>query len=78
MQNLSRLTCVRAANGQEMPIRSVFAFALRYFKETAIRECANYSDTDVPPSEFEWVITVPAIWKGGAKQTMREAAYEAS
>ncbi|XP_065839275.1 heat shock 70 kDa protein 12A-like isoform X2 [Oscarella lobularis] len=75
--NLSRLTCVKAANGLEMPIRSVFAFALRHFKEAAIRECGFHSGTDVPPSEFEWVVTVPAIWKGGAKQTMREAAYEA-
>ena len=69
---------MKAANGLEMPIRSVFAFALRHFKEVAIRECGFHSGTDVPSSEFEWVVTVPAIWKGGAKQTMREAAYEAS
>ena len=60
-----------------MSIRSVFAFALRYFKDLAIRECRDKSKTDIPSSDFEWVITVPAIWEGGAKQTMREAAYEA-
>ena len=25
--------------------------------------------------DFEWVITVPAIWKARGKQMMREAAY---
>ena len=30
----------------------------------------NYHSTD-----FDWVITVPAIWKTRARRMMREAAY---
>ena len=26
-------------------------------------------------SDFDWVITVPAIWKARARRMMREAAY---
>ena len=68
---------MQAANGREMPIRSVFACALKYFKDSAIQGCRDKSVTKIASSNFEWVITVPAIWDGGAKQTMREAAYEA-
>ena len=75
LKSLSRRTPVCAANGHELPIRTVFAHVLRHFKEMALRECTSRSD-NIDESEFEWVITVPAIWKGGAKQMMREAAYE--
>ena len=77
LQKLSRKTVVRAANGQELPIRTVFAHALRHFKRIAIKQCQNNADVALDDSVFRWVITVPAMWKVGAKQMMREAAYEA-
>ena len=27
-------------------------------------------------TDFQWVLTVPAIWKNRGKQMMREAAYK--
>ena len=29
-------------------------------------------------ADFEWVITVPAMWRSRGKQMMREAAYKVS
>ena len=65
-----------AVNGKELPVITVFAFALRHFKEAAINQISTYSAHDVDPDDIKWVITVPAIWDDGAKQIMREAAYE--
>ena len=69
---------MRTVNGRGMPIRSVFTFALKYFKDSAIQQYPKEFSTDVSGSNFEWVITVPAIWQEGAKQAMREAAHEAN
>ena len=65
-----------AANGKELPVRTVFALSLRHFKEAAINQISTYSLHNVNPEDIKWVITVPAIWDDGAKQIMREAAYE--
>ena len=49
---------------------------LRYIKDELITvdlEGNSFGIKDA--SDFNWVITVPAIWKPRAKQMMREAAY---
>ena len=65
-----------AANGKEIPLKTVFAFSLGHFKDAAIDQISSCSMYDVDPQHVKWVITVPAIWDDGAKQIMREAAYE--
>ena len=45
----------------------VIAFVLRYLKDELKRRFSS--------ADFDWVITVPAIWNAGGKQMMREAAY---
>ena len=57
-------------------MKTVFALSLEYFKKEAISKISSCSSFDVNPQDVKWVITVPAIWDDGAKQIMREAAYE--
>lgn len=59
-----------------MPAVTVFAHALRYFKDHALQELSDQSATRILNEDVRWVVTVPAIWKQPAKQFMRAAAYK--
>ena len=52
----------------------VVSFILKHLKETLID---HLSRTKMPlqATDFDWVITVPAIWDARGKRMMREAAY---
>ncbi|XP_075738050.1 heat shock 70 kDa protein 12A isoform X2 [Rhipicephalus microplus] len=76
-ENLSRETEIRAANGRPMAALTVFAHALRYFRDQALKELSEQSATTILPDDVRWVVTVPAIWRQPAKQFMRAAAYKA-
>ncbi|XP_049267910.1 heat shock 70 kDa protein 12A isoform X2 [Rhipicephalus sanguineus] len=76
-ENLSRDTEIRAANGRPMAALTVFAHALRYFRDQALKELSEQSATVILPDDVRWVVTVPAIWRQPAKQFMRAAAYKA-
>ncbi|GFR33493.1 heat shock 70 kDa protein 12A [Trichonephila clavata] len=76
-EHLSLETEIAAANGKRMPAVTVFAHALRYFKDHAIQELSDQSATKILNEDVRWVVTVPAIWKQPAKQFMRAAAYKA-
>ena len=67
-----------ATNGASMPAVVVFAHALRYFSEQALRELSEQSATALSNDDVRWVVTVPAIWTAAAKQLMRHAAYDVS
>lgn len=56
----------------------VFSYSLRFFKEHVVEELSDQMSTKLVDSDICWVITVPAIWKAGAKQFMRKAAYDVS
>ncbi|KAL1424150.1 hypothetical protein MTO96_003648 [Rhipicephalus appendiculatus] len=77
-ENLSRDTEIRAANGRPMAALTVFAHALRYFRDQALKELSEQSATTILPDDVRWVVTVPAIWRQPAKQVhlFREAAPE--
>jgi hypothetical protein len=76
VKELNSETTIRSSNGHEFPALKLFALALRYFKEHALKELSSQSATIIVNEDVRWVITVPAIWKAPAKQFMREAAYE--
>ncbi|XP_077498368.1 heat shock 70 kDa protein 12A-like isoform X2 [Amblyomma americanum] len=76
-ENLSRDTEIRAANGRPMAALAVFAHALRYFRDQALKELSEQSATVILADDVRWVVTVPAIWRQPAKQFMRAAAYKA-
>ena len=52
----------------------VIAFILKYLKEKLV-DHLSITITPLKASEFDWVITVPAIWDARGKGMMREAAY---
>jgi hypothetical protein len=56
----------------------VFSYSLRFFKEHVVEELSDQMSTKLVDNDICWVITVPAIWKAGAKQFMRKAAYNVS
>ncbi|KAL4009204.1 hypothetical protein ACER0C_003056 [Sarotherodon galilaeus] len=77
-KKLSRDMTIEAANGKTMKALKVFTESLRYLKDDAQKTIArNTEGRKFIPSDFTWVLTVPAIWDSSAKQFMREAAAQA-
>lgn len=75
--NLNMETDLIAANGKKVKALEIFAYALQFFREQAMKELSDQAGSDYSASDVRWVITVPAIWKQPAKQFMRHAAYKA-
>uniref|UniRef100_A0A3Q4HUA2 Heat shock protein 12A n=1 Tax=Neolamprologus brichardi TaxID=32507 RepID=A0A3Q4HUA2_NEOBR len=73
--NLSINTDLHAANGKRVKALDIFAYALAFFKEQALKVTHVFCSL-THANDVRWVITVPAIWKMPAKQFMREAAYK--
>lgn len=59
-----------------MTALKVFTESLKYLKEDALRTISTTTKRELLPSDFTWVLTVPAIWDSSAKQFMREAAIQ--
>ncbi|XP_064095430.1 uncharacterized protein LOC135207538 isoform X2 [Macrobrachium nipponense] len=76
-ENLSRDTLLEAANGRKIPALKIFSYALKYFRDHALKELSDQAGVEVLEEDVRWVITVPAIWSHPAKQFMRTAAYQA-
>ena len=78
-QSLNIKTAIKAANGQSVEAKTVFARSIKFLKEEALKViCQRTGDEHYNVNDIQWVLTVPAIWTPGAKQFMREAAYEVS
>ena len=56
---------------------AVVAFILKYLKDILIDHFSRLV-TPLKTTDFDWVITVPAIWDARGKGMMREAAYMVS
>ena len=67
---------VKASNGKLYPALTVFALALKYFRDHALQELSDQCGMKIVNDDVRWVISVPAIWRASAKQFMRKAAYE--
>ncbi|XP_011409828.1 PREDICTED: heat shock 70 kDa protein 12A-like [Amphimedon queenslandica] len=52
----------------------VIAYILCYMKDEFIK-CITMAGAALTAQDFDWVITVPAIWQNKGKQMMREAGY---
>ncbi|XP_019858090.1 PREDICTED: heat shock 70 kDa protein 12A-like [Amphimedon queenslandica] len=65
---------VSSFTGGSYYLIEVIAFTLKHLMEKLLTDHLKgvYKSTD-----FDWVITVPAIWKARARRMMREAAYMA-
>lgn len=64
----------KSSNDNEFYLVEVIAFVLKYLKSQLERHLEN-TISPLKGSDFDWVITVPAIWKARGKRMMREAAY---
>ncbi|KAL6490750.1 hypothetical protein MHYP_G00010950 [Metynnis hypsauchen] len=73
--DLTMVTELESVSGQRVRAIEVFAHALRFFREHALKEVKDQSSSVLEGDEVRWVITVPAVWRQPAKQFMREAAY---
>ncbi|KAM4608351.1 heat shock protein family A (Hsp70) member 12A.3 [Polymixia lowei] len=77
-KTLNRDVMITATNGKTMRAFKVITETLRYLKEHALKTIGeNTSGRKYTAPDFNWVLTLPAIWDAPAKQFMREAATEA-
>lgn len=67
---------VEALNGKEFLLVDVIAHILCHLKNELLVRHLQRGGHHFTVTDFEWVITVPAIWKARGKQMMREAGYK--
>ena len=73
-QNVNRNMRTKSSDGREFYLVEVIAFVLKHLK--CRFEChLSSNQPSLTGADFDWVITVPAIWRACGKQMMREAAY---
>ena len=70
---------IKASSGENFYLVEVLAFIFQYLKDELEAYLDNRkqfnSGSSTAVADFEWVITVPAIWKSKGKRLVREAAY---
>ena len=64
---------MQSDNGTEYYIVDVIAHILHWIKTELLK--AEIGKAMVA-TDFDWVLTVPAIWRARGKQMMREASYK--
>ena len=67
---------IEANNGNQYYLVDVIAQILKYLKIELIENNLKRSGYNLEATDFDWVITVPAIWKARGKQMMRQAGYK--
>ena len=65
---------MRAHDGSQWYLIEVIATVLRHLKEQ-LEEHLSRTISPLKATEFNWVITVPAIWQNRGRRMMREAGY---
>ena len=75
MQNVNRNMIVKSSDGREFYLVEVIAFVLKHLKH-CLEKHLSRKQPSLKSADFDWVITVPAIWRARGKQMMREAAYK--
>ena len=76
-QNIDRKQKIVAMNGKQFFLVDVIAHILHHLKHQLLAEMRGFG-YNIKASDFDWVITVPAIWKCKGKRMMREAGYMVS
>ena len=78
VQDVSRTTPISPVNSDEQYyLVDLVAVILKYLKDR-LYDCLRTGGLDMSKIQFDWVITVPAIWDNRGKQMTREAAYKVS
>ena len=76
LQKVNREMRIKAKNGKEYYLVDVTAQVLKYLKVELINNHLQRGGHYLEATDFDWVITVPAIWRSRGKQMMREAGYK--
>lgn len=69
------MSVVESFTGGSYYLVEVIAFILKYWKSSLL-DALKHTLSPPQSTDFDWIITVPAIWKARAKRLMREAAYK--
>ena len=78
VQDVSRTTPISPINSdEEYYLVDVVAIILKYLRDI-LYDSLRTGGLDMSKIQFDWVVTVPAIWDNRGKQMMREAAYKVS
>ena len=79
LQDVTISAVIEAENGLKFYLVEVIAMMLKHIVSHLLNVEMNGNTRQIDSVfDFDWVITVPAIWKAGGKQMMREAAYMVS
>ena len=73
-QEVSRDMPIKSLDGKNYYLVEVVAFVLLHLKNQLMSHLSKIGHYNPSPFDFDWVVTVPAIWKARGKQMMREAA----
>ena len=76
MQKVNRDMKVKALNGRKFNLVDIIAQILKYLKDQFLVRHLERGGYAFSTTDFDWVITVPAIWKARGKQMMPEAGYK--
>ena len=76
LQNVNREMKIKAKNGKKYYLVDVIAQILKFLKIELIENHLQRGGHPLEATDFDWVITVPAIWRARGKQMMREAGYK--
>ena len=71
-QHVDRNQTISAQNGKKFFLLDIIAHILHHLKDELLKELR---DINLKASDFNWVITIPAIWKPDGEKMMREAGY---
>ena len=77
-QNIDRNQTIFAMNGKQFYLVDVIAHILHHLKCQLLTEVRAFGYRKLKASDFDWVITVPAIWKSKRRNMMLEAGYMVS
>ena len=77
-QNIDRNRKLFAMNGKQFFLLDVIAHILHHLKCQLLTILRDFGYKELRASDFDWVITVPAIWKPRTNRLMLEAGYMVS
>ena len=73
-QTINRDLLLKDEMGKSLSAMTVFSLSIGYLADNMIKFGGDTISGDLSKADFDWVLTVPAIWSDAAKQFMREAA----
>lgn len=67
---------IAASNGLTCQAVTLFCYALRFLKDQALAQLVSHHSVTAGDADIRWVVTLPSVCSGAAKQLLRLAAYK--